>query len=135
MKWMVKMPQEKRNHLIQYAQIKLDVRQCSARIAFSAYTSILSRRESKEYSIEPVLFDPPTDVALEIPGFARGRLFSTQVLTGCGRGLSGFACTFFGLARGIGAASFFLFFPSFIESVSASSHKNVLLLLLAQSVP
>jgi hypothetical protein len=65
------------------------------------------------------------------PGvFARGQSFSTQVLTGCGGGLSGFACTFFGLARGIGVTRFYLFFPSFIESDSASSHENILLLLL-----
>ena len=52
--------------------------------------------------------------------------FSTQVLIGPARGLSslsGFACTFFFLAWGIGDTRFFLFCPSAIESVSACSHK------------
>ena len=68
-------------------------------------------------------------------GFARGRSSSTQVLTGCGRGCRGFACTFSGLARRVGSASLYLFFASFVESVSASAHENILLPLLAQSVP
>ncbi len=70
------------------------------------------------------------------PGFARGQSsFSTQVLIGAARGLSSlsrFACTFFFLAWGIGAARFFLFCPSAIETVSACYHKNILLLLFAK---
>ena len=51
------------------------------------------------------------------------------------RGSGGFACTFFGLARGIGPARFHLFFPSFVQSVSSSSHKNILFTTFAKSVP
>ena len=64
--------------------------------------------------------------------------FSTQVLIGPARGLrslSGFACTFFFLAWGIGAARFLLFCPSAIESVSASSHKIYPFTTCCQNVP
>ncbi len=73
------------------------------------------------------------------PGFARGQSsFSTQVLIGAARGLSslsGFACTFFFLAWGIGATSFFLFCPSAIESVSACYHKKYPFTTFCPNVP
>jgi len=98
-------------------------------MAWSGYMDF-SRRESKQELTEPVLFD---DEYRFRPGVvAGGRSFSTQDLIGCGRGggLSGFACTFFGLARGIGVTRFYLFCPSAIESFSACYHKNILLLPL-----
>jgi len=53
-----------------------------------------------------------------------------MLLIGSTCGSGGFACTFFGFARGIGFTRFYLVFPSFVESVSASSHKNYLLIRL-----